>query len=117
MGEGGGQIGYEQKIEVIVKIAKKYRGGPFQGWGGGQSGCERRFEVIVKMQKKEEKRVRVGSFLGLGDRKIVGVVKMQEKKSEGEELARVDLNEELNIEVRIDVNIASGTPAHYGLFE
>ena len=29
---------------------------------------------------------------------------MQVKKSEGEELARVDLNEELKIEVRIDVN-------------
>ena len=29
---------------------------------------------------------------------------MQEKKSEGAELARMDLTEELRIEVRIDVN-------------
>ena len=29
---------------------------------------------------------------------------MQENRSEGEELARVDVNEELEIEVRIDVN-------------
>ena len=29
---------------------------------------------------------------------------MQQKKSEGEELARVDVKEELKIEVRTDVN-------------
>ena len=54
MGGGGGQGGYEQRIEVIVKIAKKKLRGPVQGWGGGQSG--RKLQVIVKMQKKEEKR-------------------------------------------------------------
>ena len=58
MGEGGGQGGYEQRIEVIVKIAKtKLKvegGGPVQGWGGGQSGCERRIKVIVKMQNEKK---------------------------------------------------------------
>ena len=40
----------------------------------------------------------------LGDRRIEITMKMQEKKSEGEELARMDVTEELKIEVRIDVN-------------
>ena len=31
-------------------------------------------------------------------------MKMQEKKLEGEDLARMDVTEELRIEVRIDVN-------------
>ena len=59
MGEGGGQGGYEQRIEVTVtcKIAKKKveGGGTVQWWGGGQSGCERRIEVIVKMQNEKKK--------------------------------------------------------------
>ena len=43
------------KIEVFVKIQKKFLGGR---WGvgvglGGQSGCERRIEVFVKIQKKK----------------------------------------------------------------
>ena len=42
--------------------------------------------------------------MGGGGRRIEVIVKMQEKKSEGEELARVDVNKELKIEVRIDVN-------------
>ena len=59
-GGGGVQGGYEQRIEVIVKIAKtKLKvegggGGPVQGWGGGQSGCERRIKVIVKMQNEKK---------------------------------------------------------------
>ena len=40
----------------------------------------------------------------VGARIIEVILKMQEKKSEGEELARVDGKEELKIEVRIDVN-------------
>ena len=40
----------------------------------------------------------------MGGRRIKVIVKMQEKKLKGEELARVDVNEELKIEVRIDVN-------------
>ena len=58
----------------------------------------------MKIQKKEKK-VGVGSYLGVGgSRRIEVIVKMQEKKSKGKELARVDVNEELKIEVRIDVN-------------
>ena len=60
------------------------------------------------MQKKRKKKVEVRSSLGVGGgvggRRIEVIVKMQEKKSEGEELARVDVNEELKIDVRIDVN-------------
>ena len=47
-GRGGGQGGCERRIEVFVKIQKK-----FGGWGvglGGQGGCERRIEVFVKIQ-------------------------------------------------------------------
>ena len=58
----------------------------------------------MKIQKRRKK-VGVGSSLGVGGgRRIEVIVKMQEKKSEGEELARVDVKEELKIEVRIDVN-------------
>ena len=39
-----------------------------------------------------------------GGRRIEVTVKMQEKMLEGEKLARVDVNEELKIEIRIDVN-------------
>ena len=46
----------------------------------------------------------MGSSLGVGGRRIEVIVKMQEKKSEGEELARVYVNEELKIEVKIDIN-------------
>ena len=45
----------------------------------------------------------MGSSGGVG-RRIEVIVKMQEKKSEGKELARMDVTEELKIEVRIDVN-------------
>ena len=48
--EGGGQDGCERRIEVFVKIQKKYffffggggvGGGGGSGWGGGgQGGCE-----------------------------------------------------------------------------
>ena len=40
------------------------------GWGGGQSGFERRIEVIVKMQKKKTKKVGVGSSLGRGVKEL-----------------------------------------------
>ena len=46
----------------------------------------------------------MGSSLRCGEGRIEVIVKMQEKKSEGEELARVNVNEELKLEVRIDVN-------------
>ena len=47
----------------------------------------------------------MGSSLGVGGgRRIEVIVKRQEKKSEDEELARVDANQELKIEVRIDAN-------------
>ena len=47
----GGQDGCERRIEVFVKIKKKYFF--FFGVGlGGQGGCERRIEVFVKIQKK-----------------------------------------------------------------
>ena len=59
-GEGsglGGQGRCERRIEVFVKIQKKYflGGGSMGGVGvglGGQSGCERRIEIFVKIQKK-----------------------------------------------------------------
>ena len=73
------QGGYEQRIEVICKIAKKMLRGPVQGMGGGQSGCEHRIEVIVKIQKIRKK-VGVGSTLGVGGaRRIEVIVKMHEK--------------------------------------
>ena len=56
----GGQSGCERRIEVFVKIQKKYIffwGGWGGRWGGGrgrgQGGCERRIEVFVKIQKKK----------------------------------------------------------------
>ena len=58
-GQGRGQSGCEQRIEVFVKIKKKIFGGGGGRWGGrgrglgGQSGCERRIEVFVKIQKKK----------------------------------------------------------------
>ena len=70
----GVQGGYEQRIEVIVKIAKKSSGGPVQGWGGGQSGCKHRIEVIVKMQKKEEKEVGWGPLWAGGGGVLFGRV-------------------------------------------
>ena len=40
----------EPRIEVIMKMGVQWRG---LGFGGGvQVGCERRIEVIVEMQKK-----------------------------------------------------------------
>ena len=62
----GGQGGYEQRIEVIVKIAKKKLRGAVKGWGGGQNGCKRRIEVIVKMQKNAKKRLGWGPLWGGG---------------------------------------------------
>ena len=74
--------------------------GPVQGWGGVQSRCEHRVEVIVKIQKRRKKKVGVGSSLGMGGgRRIEVIVKMQEKKSEGEDLARVDVKEELKLKL------------------
>ena len=43
-------------------------------------------------------------FEGVWGRRIEVIVKMQEEKSEGEALARLDVTEELKIEERIDVN-------------
>ena len=48
----GGQSGCERRIEVFVKIQKKFFGGG--GRGRGQGGCERRIEVFVKIQKKKK---------------------------------------------------------------
>ena len=55
-------------------------------------------------KKKNEKRLGWGSLWGGlgGGRRIEVIVKMQEKKVESEELAKVDVNEELKS--RIDVN-------------
>ena len=55
---GGSHGGCEQRIEVFVKIQKKWGGGVGGGGGGwvglgGQGGCERRIEVFVKIQKKQ----------------------------------------------------------------
>ena len=60
---GGGQGGWERRIEAFVKIQKKKKLGGGRGvgrggvlWGvglGGQSGCERRIVVFVKIQKKK----------------------------------------------------------------
>ena len=62
--------------------------------GGGQGGCERRIEVIVKMQNEKK------SWGGIlfegwgGGRRIEVFVIMQEKKSEVEEFARMDVTED-----------------------
>ena len=63
MGGGGGQDGCERRIEVFMKIQKKYiffflffffifffwGGGQVGGWGQGR--CEQRSEVFVKIKK------------------------------------------------------------------
>ena len=72
---GGGQDGWERRIEAFVKIQKKYFfwGGPGsgRGWSGdgsggvglrGQGGCERKSKVFVKIQKKKLR----GGGLGRG---------------------------------------------------
>ena len=46
------QGGCERRIEVFVKIQKKWGGGG-SGKGGGQGGCERRIKVFVKIKKKK----------------------------------------------------------------
>ena len=58
---GGGQGGWEWRIEAFVKIQKKnyfFWVGGGQGGGGhrvwGQGGCERRSKVFVKIQKKKK---------------------------------------------------------------
>ena len=89
VGLGRGQGGCERRIEVFVKIQKKFLGGGGLGGGGsvggvgvglgGQSGCERRIEVFVKIQKKN-------FFLG-GGRSVGG--------SGSGWGVRVDVNEEL----------------------
>ena len=50
----GGQGGCERRIEVFVKIKKKW-GGWSRGRGrvGGQGGCERRIEFFEKIHKKK----------------------------------------------------------------
>ena len=56
MGSGwGGQGGCEQRIEVFVRIQKKYffwggGGGQVEG-GGGQGRCEQRSEVTCEHSK------------------------------------------------------------------
>ena len=55
---GGGQGGWERRIEAFVKIQKKnyfFLGGGGSGrgrGGGGQGGCERRSKVFVRIKKK-----------------------------------------------------------------
>ena len=80
---GGGQGGWERRIEAFAKIQKKkivfFWGGGLGGGGdgdrgvglGGQGGCERRSKVFVKIQKKKIEgggvgRGRGGSHQGLG---------------------------------------------------
>ena len=72
-------------------------GGPVQSRGGGQSGCERR--KCQKKKKKKKEKVLGGVLFERGVGRIEVIVKMQEKKLEGEELARVNVNE-----IRIDDN-------------
>ena len=63
-----GQGGCERRIEVFVKIQKKYiyfslgGRGEGSGWGGGggQGGCERRIEFFCENSKKK------GGVGGLG---------------------------------------------------
>ena len=58
VGGGGGQLGMVsgwvcRRIEVFVKIKKKWGGGLGRGVGlGDQGGCERRIEVVVEIKKK-----------------------------------------------------------------
>ena len=85
----GGQDGCERRIEVFVKIKKKYIfffwGGVGGGVGfGGQDGCERRIEVFVKIKKKNKKNFFFGG--GQWGRWGVGV---------GLGGIRVDVNEKL----------------------
>ena len=72
---GGGQGGYERRMEDFVKIQKINifggGGGWVGGWGlgrgrvggsgwGGQGGCERIIEVFGKIYKKNRRGVRLG---------------------------------------------------------
>ena len=126
-GGGGGHGAYDQRIKGIAKMLKKswVVGGKWgvrgdmnkelklllklqnkklravrsRGWVGVRVIANIKLKLLSKCKKNEEKKRLVG-----GDRRIEVIVKMQEKKSKGEELARVDVNEELKIEVRIDVN-------------
>ena len=96
-GEGVVRVVMNKELKLLLKLQKKVVGGPVQSRDGGQSGCERR-----KCKKKEEeKKLWMGSSLreGGGGGRIEVIVKMQEKKSEGDELARVGVNE-----IRIYVN-------------
>ena len=52
-----------KELKLLLKLQKKLREGPVQGWGGGQSGCERRIEVIVKIQKTKKKKKGLGGVL------------------------------------------------------
>ena len=51
-----GRVRCERRIDVFVKIQKKWGGGVGSGgggrFGGSQGRCERRIEVFVKIQKK-----------------------------------------------------------------
>ena len=95
-GGGGVRVVMNKELKLLLKLQKKVEGGPGQSMGGGQSGCERR-----KFKKRRRKKKGLGGVLfeGGGGGRIEVIVKMQEKKSEGDELARVGVNE-----IRIDVN-------------
>ena len=53
-GGGGGQGGWERRIEAFVKIQKKIVFFFFGGGGGDQGGCERRSKVFVRIRKKKK---------------------------------------------------------------
>ena len=71
MGGGGGQSGYERRIEVFVKIQKKKKK---LGWGregeesglGGQGGCDRRIEKFLGKFTKKKISGGGGGVVGLG---------------------------------------------------
>ena len=65
---GGGQVGCERRIEVFVKIQKKFGGWVVGKRGGDQGRCERRSEVFVKIQN-----FGVGQFGGGGGGYGLGV--------------------------------------------
>ena len=85
-----------KELKLLLKLhKKKVEGGPVQSRGG--------VRVDANDEDAKRRRRRKGLagvlFEGGGVGRIEVIVKMQEKKSEGEELARVDVNE-----IRIDVN-------------
>ena len=65
----GVRVKMNKELKLLLKLQNKVEGVRSRGgvgWGEGQSGHERRIEVIVKMQT-EEKKVGVGSSLGVGE--------------------------------------------------